>query len=96
MTICNINLAPDDTMTFDPPLFSDAGSYWCRNRTNHSDIAKGILIFEDAQSESNIRIITHLLSYAHSIAISSYNILMRDHTHHCCECCHPCIDGTIS
>ena len=37
-------------MTFDPPWFSDAGSYWCRNKTNHSDIAEGILIYEGMHS----------------------------------------------
>ena len=36
----------DGFLTFDPPLFSDAGSYWCRNKTNHSDIAEGKLLFK--------------------------------------------------
>ena len=35
-----------DAVTFEPPLFSDAGSYWCRNKTNHSDISEGILLFK--------------------------------------------------
>ena len=43
--MCNTLLVNDDFVTFAPPLHSDAGSYWCRNRTNHSDVAEGMLIF---------------------------------------------------
>ena len=35
-----------DFVTFTPPLSSDAGSYWCRNKTDHSDMAEGLLIFK--------------------------------------------------
>ena len=40
-----------DLVTFIPPLFSDAGSYWCRNKTNHSDIAEGKLLFKGAYQQ---------------------------------------------
>ena len=43
--MCNTLLVFGDFVTFTPPLYSDAGSYWCRNRTNHSDIAEAMLIF---------------------------------------------------
>ena len=39
-------LVYDDFVTFTPPLFSDAGSYWCRNKANHSDVAEGKLLFK--------------------------------------------------
>ena len=44
--MCNILLVSGDFVTFTPPLMSDAGSYWCRNKTNHSDIAEGVLLFK--------------------------------------------------
>ena len=43
--MCNTLLVFGDIVTFAPPLYSDAGSYWCRNKTNHSDIAEAMLIF---------------------------------------------------
>ena len=30
-------------VTFEPPMKSDAGSYWCRSKTNHSNRAEGVL-----------------------------------------------------
>ena len=40
-----------DFVTFNPPLFSDAGSYWCRNKINHSDTAEGKLLFKGAYQQ---------------------------------------------
>jgi len=42
----NIFLVYQDSVTFFPPLFSDSGSYWCRNKSNHSDIGEGKLLFK--------------------------------------------------
>ena len=44
--MCDTSLVNGYYVTFTPPLFSDTGSYWCRNRTNHSDIAETILLFK--------------------------------------------------
>ena len=44
--ICNVFIVYGDFVTFTPPMSSDAGSYWCRNRTDHSDMAEGKLIFK--------------------------------------------------
>ena len=48
--LCIILLVYDDFVTFTPPLFSDAGNYWCRNKTNHSDMAEGKLLFKGIYS----------------------------------------------
>jgi len=32
-------------LTFEPPVKSDAGSYLCRSKTNHSNIAEGMLTY---------------------------------------------------
>ena len=37
-----------DFVTFDPLLPSDVGSYWCRYKNNHSDMAEGKLLFKGA------------------------------------------------
>ena len=57
--MCNTSLVNGDLVTFYPPLSSDAGSYWCRNRTNHSDIAEAILLFKGGHNynQSHVHII---------------------------------------
>ena len=44
-----------DFVTFAPPLISDAGSYWCRNKTNRSDIAEGKLIYKGISLSTVVR-----------------------------------------
>ena len=48
MHVYNSLIVYGDSVIFTPPLFSDAGSYWCRNRTNHSDMTEGKLLFKGA------------------------------------------------
>ncbi|XP_065898904.1 contactin-5-like isoform X2 [Dysidea avara] len=33
-------------ITFEPPMKSDAGSYWCRSKTNHNNMAEGKLMYK--------------------------------------------------
>ena len=68
--MCNTLLVFGDFVTFAPPLYSDAGSYWCRNRTNLSDIAEAMLIFDGGhnynQSVTDINI--HIVACAYILA----------------------------
>ena len=32
-------------LTFEPPIKSDSGSYWCRSKANHSNMAEGKLMY---------------------------------------------------
>ena len=80
--MCNTSLVNDDLVTFYPPLSSDAGSYWCRNRTNHSDITEGILLFKSGHNyyQSRIHIIAcHCVLEVLSIIMIGYSILQFRH-----------------
>ena len=73
-----------DFVTFTPPLSSDTGSYWCRNRTNHSDIAEGILLFKSGHNYYQSRIATYYSMSLCTIEVLSlimigYSILQFSH-----------------
>ena len=61
MYMCNILLVYGDFVTFTPPLMSDAGSYWCRNKTNHSDIAEGVLLFKGTHNYIQLMVCSYVL-----------------------------------
>ena len=44
-TIMYIFTVEGSFITFEPPIKSDAGSYWCRSKVDHSNRAEGVLLF---------------------------------------------------
>jgi len=57
-------------ITFEPPMKSDAGSYWCRSKTNHSNTAEGKLMYKGNVYHASIEMLLRVCLFRASTIVT--------------------------